>query len=154
MSVLLRTLLTWLLALAVPTQGFAASTMLFCGPAHHGSKAVLNATADEHAGHARSAAALMSVARSDHHRSSTQADKPATQDQTAIGGMLTSSKPRNSTGGKGSTCAACCTSAAISATALLVEVEPVSNDYAASPAEPPARLTTGGLERPPKHVLA
>lgn len=139
----------WLLALAIPTQGFAASTMFFCGPGHHGSTASLAVTAHVHTG-----VPPRSASGSDHHRFSTEADTPPAPRQTAVGGKLTSSKPRSSTGGKCSACAACCTSVAIGATALLVEVVPLVRDYAASPAEPPARLSTGGLERPPKHLLA
>ena len=36
MDVLIRTLLIWLLMLAIPAQGVAAAAMAFCGPKHHG----------------------------------------------------------------------------------------------------------------------
>lgn len=144
----------WLLALAIPTQGFAASTMLFCGPGHHGSTASLAATARVHASEAHTGVPPRSASRSDHHRFSTEVDTPPSPRQTAVGGKLTGSKPRSNVGGKCSACAACCTSVAIGATALLVEVVPLVRDYAASPAEPPTRLSTGGLERPPKYLVA
>jgi hypothetical protein len=32
----------WLLALAVPVQGFAAASMPGCGPSHHGTVPVLH----------------------------------------------------------------------------------------------------------------
>ncbi len=46
MSTLWRIALTWLLALALPVQGYAAQTMLLCGPAHHRSQA-----SEAHAAH-------------------------------------------------------------------------------------------------------
>lgn len=144
----------WLLALAIPTQGFAASTMFFCGPGHHGSTASLAVTAHVHASEVHTGVPSRSASGSDHHRYSPKAETPPTARPTAVGGKLTGSKPRGKVGGKCSACAACCTSVAIGATALLVEVVPLVRDYAASPAEPPARLSTGGLERPPKHLLA
>lgn len=39
MGLLLRIVLIWLVALAVPAHGMAAATMLHCGPAHHGAQA-------------------------------------------------------------------------------------------------------------------
>ena len=39
MGFLLRTVLIWLVALAVPAHGMAAATMLHCGPAHNGARA-------------------------------------------------------------------------------------------------------------------
>ena len=39
MDLLIRTLLIWLLMLAIPAQGVAAATMAFCGPKHHGGAA-------------------------------------------------------------------------------------------------------------------
>lgn len=45
----LRLLLAWLLLAAVPLQGFAGASMLFCGgvPSHHAQ----SASAHDHAGH-------------------------------------------------------------------------------------------------------
>ena len=39
MGQLLRTVLIWFVALAVPAQGMAAATMMHCGPTHHGAQA-------------------------------------------------------------------------------------------------------------------
>ncbi|TSA11437.1 MAG: hypothetical protein D4R79_09525 [Comamonadaceae bacterium] len=36
MRKLTGTILAWLLLLAIPLQGYAATAMLFCGPGHHG----------------------------------------------------------------------------------------------------------------------
>lgn len=81
-SGLLRTLLMWLLALAIPTQGFATSTMLFCDPVHHGGTASLTAAAHVQAiEEVDTGSGPSSASRSDHHRYSTEADTPPTARQ-------------------------------------------------------------------------
>ena len=72
---LIRTLLIWLLALAIPAQGAAASTMAFCGAGHHGGTAA--ATADDaaaghvHGGHLSVAALEDPQAASEHDIAAT-----------------------------------------------------------------------------------
>nr|WP_316639745.1 hypothetical protein [uncultured Roseateles sp.] len=54
MSKIWRIAVAWLLALALPVQGYAAQTMLLCGPAHHQQSA---AAAHDHAAHGHGDAA-------------------------------------------------------------------------------------------------
>jgi hypothetical protein len=51
MSRALRIALLWLVALALPVQGVAASTMMFCGPAHESSAAHDHASHHDHSAH-------------------------------------------------------------------------------------------------------
>jgi len=62
MGLLVRTLLIWLLVLAVPAQGAAAATMAFCGPNHHGGESTsthseTSSNASEHSHHGDAAPA-------------------------------------------------------------------------------------------------
>lgn len=52
MSRRLRFLLLWLIALALPVQGFAAATMLHCAPVHHGAAMPAADAASPHHDHA------------------------------------------------------------------------------------------------------
>ncbi|RZU03064.1 hypothetical protein [Rivibacter subsaxonicus] len=122
-----RILLSLLLALALPVQGHAARTMLWCGgmappttQAHrHDAQPSAPAVADEHAAH--------------HHGEAADA-KPA--------------------GGKCSVCAACCTGAALVQAPLLMPVVRVAPDYAPLTPRLHARVAIDGLERPPRSELA
>lgn len=44
----IRRFLLWLLMLAIPWQGMAASTMLLCEPSHHRQQAAAESTHDHH----------------------------------------------------------------------------------------------------------
>ena len=54
MSLFVRTLLIWLVVLAIPAQGAAAATMAFCGANHHSggsARAEVSATVSSHSHH-------------------------------------------------------------------------------------------------------
>lgn len=143
-------LLLWLLVLALPVQGFAASTMLFCGAGHQGMVAAA-AGGHDHASHMHSGRA-QNVAE----MAESPADEPAA-------GTASSSKDSVleavSTGhgkvvGKCSACASCCSVACLPA-ALIAFTAP-----APSRALPVVELTThvgfftDGPDRPPRLPLA
>lgn len=50
----LRFVLAWLIMLALPLQGFASATMVFCAGEHHGTSAAIQGT-HEHSSHDHSA---------------------------------------------------------------------------------------------------
>lgn len=127
MARLLRIVLTWMLALALPIQGVAASTMLSCGQAHH--QAALAAH-----GHA---------APSDGHHVHEQSAAP---DDGAAAGQ--------SAAGKCSVCANCCSVAAIAASVPSFDVVPVAPGFGVGSFQWRAGITGGGLERPPRILLA
>ena len=97
----LRIALTCLLALALPVQGYAASTMLSCGQAHH--HAVLAAPVHDHA------------AMGAHHHSAPadEADGGGGHEQSTASGIAQDAgaadlQASKAAGGKCSVCAACC----------------------------------------------
>ena len=144
MGLLVKTLLIWLLVLAVPAQGAAAATMAFCGPNHHGSgsaRAEVGAAVSKHSHHGdaesvyelRSGASVATAVADD---APTIAKVSQVATQTC------------------SVCASCCSLGAILTT---VPVVPVTNST-------PTVFTTvmptvdafaaDGPERPPRSVLA
>lgn len=137
-----RTLLIWLLAVALPAQGVMAATMVFCGPDHDDRAVAL--TSAHGAGPAHQPHA--SIADSDDAAAQAQ---PTASIETAAPDDLAQAGAQ-----KCSVCAVCCSTAAIHDTALaLPRVEPVAADFArlAPEVEP---FATGGPDRPPRHILA
>jgi hypothetical protein len=139
---MVRMLLIWLLAFALPAQGVIAATMVFCGPNHHDRAAVAAVGHDADATHQPHDLA----AHSHHEAADKQAmasDEPASPDETAPPGMQ-----------KCSVCASCCSAAAIYDTVpKLPALEPMAADFAAlAPAVEP--FAADGPDRPPRHLLA
>ncbi|MBT9501674.1 MAG: hypothetical protein IV092_10550 [Burkholderiaceae bacterium] len=131
MSKFWRIALAWLLAVALPIQGYAATTMLLCGPAHHQSSAT-----HDHAMHEHGDAAM--------GHDGTGAHGEATEASPTPGGDKAQT-------GKCSVCSSCCNAAAITASVVAPAV--VSPDL---PEVVPVliaeeRVIIGGLERPPRH---
>jgi hypothetical protein len=132
---MVRVLLTWLLALALPVQGVVAATMVLCGPNHHDRAAAAAVAHDADAAHEPH-----DVAAHSHHEAG---DETATPDKFAQSDIQ-----------KCSVCASCCSAAAIHDTIPKLPVfEPVAAEFAAlaSAIEP---FASGGPDRPPRHVLA
>ena len=142
---LIRTLLIWLLALAIPAQGAAASTMAFCGAGHHGGTAA--ATADDaaaghvHGGH-------LSVAALE----DPQADLHGLADDGV--GEPTEVKVGSADDHKCNVCGSCC------ATGALVSTDPALPVAASASTEFPSAQATvepyaaNGPDRPPRILLA
>jgi hypothetical protein len=134
MNRVLRAIVTCLLLVAVPLQGYAAGTMLFCGPStaasgapgHHGDG---SPAPDERAAH--------------HHEAA-----PAAADDATTPNL------HDVMHGKCSVCSSCCSAAAlpsalIAATAATPQAAPFPDFEHANPGHGPARL-----ERPPRPNLA
>ncbi|MFZ2650850.1 MAG: hypothetical protein WA210_12185 [Burkholderiaceae bacterium] len=143
-----RTLLIWLLVLAVPAQAAAAATMAFCGPNHHGG--------------ARAAlAAQVAAAAHAHHGSATQSphehDGAAAQpddDAAAAGSAATPGKFVQADAQKCSVCASCCSGAAILGTVVAVPALEVSPTQFIAVVPTVAAFSADGPERPPRVFLA
>ena len=133
MSPLVRLLLIWLLALALPAQGVAAATMQFCGPGHQPQ------------------AALLSAAVADHHRAMGHATAAVadTAAQPAAPGAL--AQPGKF---KCSARAACCMATALPAPPLMLPVVKPAVERAIVLASIYTGPYSAGLERPPKLSLA
>lgn len=138
MSRLLRIALTWCLALALPVQGYAASTMLGCGLAPNTAAPAAAAAAHVHADGA---------AAHHHDVTAAQAGSHAALDHDAatdVDAATTSC----------SVCAACCVTAAIASAMPVFDVAPLPVAFAVTAIERYHGVTTAGLERPPRTVLA
>jgi len=139
-----RTLLIWLLALALPAQGVMAATMVFCGPDHRDQASATVAAHDAGVAHD----AMHFNAQSDHAAQDSRAGEAAA-DETAAPDKFASSDMQ-----KCSVCASCCSAAAIHDTVPKLPVlEPVAADFAAlAPTIEP--FAADGPDRPPRHILA
>lgn len=93
MSAFTRYLLAWMLMLAIPVQGFAASAMLFCAPNHHNIVSAQLPMKVDDASHAST-----SQHPAHHHVATAQ---PQSQDDPSS----SSSKPVDA---KCSACSTCC----------------------------------------------
>ncbi len=123
------------LACALPLQGIAAVAMLHCAPAH--SRAALAMPAD-HAAHGHGA---------DH--------APAAAD---TGAHAQHAQPAEDGSGNGahacSACAQCSTGSALPSRAVALPVWPTAAQKPAAWPDAPAGIVPGGLERPPRSLLA
>lgn len=138
MSVVFRTLLALLLAVAIPMQGMAAAAMLHCGPSHHRSAVVQSSAHDdsahEHSGHQVEGA---SVEAAGNHGAG---DAP--------NGLGDASQA------KCSACANCCSYAAMpNAVSSLAEPRLEAVGFIASP-QSFVPVDLSGLKRPPRSILA
>jgi hypothetical protein len=121
----LRTVLTWLLVLALPVQGLAAQRMLFCAPAQHHvvqAQAQHDHSAHMHADHSKADAKPVAPAKASH--------------------------------GKCSACASCCGAMAIVSSPLVFGVNPPAPDYLPTALPSYSGHTPGRLDRPPRSTLA
>ena len=145
---ILRITLMWLLALAVPVQGFAAASMVGCGAGHqaggmqshsHGlglGQHEANAPqSHDHHGHAHGEAHV--AVHADMHMAGI--------DGAAHAGVSKASC---------SACASCCTAAALPATPMVFEVTDAPSVFVALAPQPVVSFVSGGLERPPRPFLA
>ncbi len=138
MGLLLRTLLVWMLVLAVPVQGAAAATMALCGPNHHGTVAAAQTTPPHHA-EAHTQGAADAHGSHDHHVAAAADDstQPAPADVHTC-----------------NVCASCCSVGALLQSHLtLPELEFAATVFAAvvTTVDPYA---AGGPDRPPRTSLA
>lgn len=148
MSLLIRTLLIWLLVLAVPAQGAAAATMAYCGPNHHGSEVATRALPSAAPAHAHHG----SEARTAHEHldAALQADADGSPSTRAAA----SAKSVQSDQHKCSACASCCSVGAILDTVLVVPA-PVAAPTLFSVVVPTVdAFAADGPDRPPRLVLA
>jgi hypothetical protein len=122
----LRTVLAWLLLLAIPMQAMAAASMLYCGPAAKAAMRLQQAAgAQQHKHHHGEGAAA------GHHESHAGHHTAAPADSKAADGSLPDSSH------KCGVCAACCHSIAI---AQMPQVIAVSTAPQAIRDEPPAPM--------------
>jgi len=168
---LVRTVLIWLLVLALPAQGAAAATMAFCSPNHHsaGSTAVSrqiaavdpglatqqhahpHAVAGDLASHTHRHAVPQGVADSDPVVSGVHS--AAGSDLVGSAGDLSATKLAHADHHKCSACASCCSAAVIGSTVLNVPAPGVTPTVFISVVPTVERFSSDGPDRPPRVLL-
>ena len=142
-----RTLLIWLLVLAIPAQGAAAATMAFCGPNHHGEEAI-EVQWVEPAEYEHLDSGAMTI--HGHHDVTAQVD----QASSAPEGFAVTGKLSNPDTHKCGACASCCSIGAILNSVRAVPA-PVFTPTLFSTVVPCVdTFAADGPDRPPRIVLA
>ena len=153
MRTLVRTLFIWLLVLALPMQGAAAASMVFCGPNHHGggaARVAQGSTASDHArhGHAGSGHGF--------HMGAAGVEGVAGAAAAFVGDHAPAGDEKSiqATVQKCSACASCCATGAILATVPLVPASDPAPTVFATVAPAVEAFATDGPDRPPRDAVA
>ena len=133
MNAVVRVLLMWLLAVALPVQGVTAATMQFCGPGHHPQTQQVQA-----AGHVHGAA----HDEADGHHAGSASKAAAASDPAQHGQQ------------KCSACAACCAGSALPPAAIVLPVVKPAIERVTVVPSAYVGPDVAGLEKPPRSNLA
>ena len=144
----LRVSLMWLIALAVPLQGYAAAAMFACGPGHHGGTGV-SQVAPPH-GHEMHAddhpeAAAAEWSDTDHHGGGASPDRSEPPEAQGAGHKVSKTKC--------APCASCCVVAALPAAVMRFEPVPLVDSFVPLAQIGASSFLADGLERPPRLPL-
>ena len=156
MHLLTRTVLAWLLMLAIPMQGFAATAMLFCAPSHH--SVVSTSSASQVAAPTLQASAHhdAGMQQSAHHE--YESDVSSSSTSAASDSLdLTKTAPLKIgklADGKCSACATCCTGSALVGTVLMNSVAMTGSDSIPFALESFVSYVPEGSDPPPRSILA
>lgn len=148
MGLLIRTLLVWLLVLAVPAQGAAAATMAFCGPNHHGGSAATTAQQPGPAEHSNHDGDGQSTPG--HHEMAALADEA----DSALASPATASQGSHVVKQKCSACASCCSLGAMLSPPLAVPAPAVTPTEFSAVVPTVSAFAADGPDRPPRIVHA
>lgn len=154
MSRIVRAFLVWVMVIAMPVQGMAASAMLFCGPSHErmmqGLVLEVPAAASGHVHDHEHGGPAADHGVQAHSDSNGPAASQAPQNADAVG-------PQGFVPHQGkfscSACAACCSVLAIPAPFALPEAPSPVHPLHMAPVAPVASHQPDGLDRPPRTVL-
>lgn len=144
MSRVLRTVLLWMLALAIPASGFAASAPPWCG-----------AAAEQAARHDVAGLAMHGRADALWHEHARNGDTPASAGSDAAE-VATAGAPASANAAPAvscHTCAAHCSAAAIAARFASFEPNAPSHHYGPTVLASTLDVAHDGLERPPRTAL-
>jgi hypothetical protein len=146
MSRILKIVIIWLLAFALPMQGFASSAMLDCGAAHQ--HLMPGSTS-----HAEGSASLNQQQQIHHHEqvSSNQDHAASHASADTASGTSSTDDAHHHGATKCSACTSCCLSSAISAPVMPEPATPLPSGLETSfqPDQQFAAYFPEGLERPP-----
>ena len=135
MTFLVRTILIWVLVLAVPAQGATAAIMAFCGPSHHDGGAAVHAPQGAPA------------ERGEGARHSDDATANVASAASTVKGVAP--KPK-----KCSACASCCLIGAFSSTVLAVPAPEIAPTVFRAVAPTVDAFAADAPDRPPRIGLA
>lgn len=151
-----RILFVWLLMLAIPLQGFAATAMIFCTPSHHsttnvvvGKVASATLEATEHAAHHHA-----NGAHSSHHEDKSSAYASSNNSDDTTIKTNTPLKIEKHGDSKCSACAACCASSAIVCSTLVNPVATTGSEPIPFTLESFFSYVPEGSDPPPRPILA
>jgi hypothetical protein len=145
MDLLIRTLLIWLLVLAIPAQGVAAATMAFCGPTHHGGVTAAKGDLAATAGHVHGGL----EGKVAHEHPSAGTDAPSADELEAS----TTAKIGSADQHKCNVCGACCsTGALMSSVPTLLAADAASTVFSTVVATVDP-FAADGPDRPPRSLL-
>ena len=162
MGQLLRTVLIWLVALAVPAQGMAAATMMHCGAGHHLAQAAQakaqplpdapQAAHVEHTGHGHTSPVASELGSAG--ESGTNATSPDATDTAQADKAADPVKVAKATSHKCSACASCCAGLALPSTAVMPPATDPAREVTALSPSWAASVVIDGPERPPRILRA
>lgn len=140
-----RSLLIWLMVLAVPVQAIAASGMQHCGPAHQSMQAGLTASsANEHD-------QAQDGAPHEHAQAVTDSDDQQTGDEVSDATLKAGALGDDYTC---SACANCCSAVGLPSAVVRTPEPPIAARASALSASALLSFVPGGLDRPPRAILA
>ena len=141
-----RSLLIWLMVLAVPVQAIAASGMQHCGPGHQMMQAGLTAasSADEHE-------QAQDGAPHEHPQAATVPADQQTADDVSDTTLKAGALGNDYTC---SACANCCSAVGLPSTVVRLPEPPIAAHASALSASALLSFVPGGLDRPPRTFLA
>ena len=153
-----RAILVWVMVIAMPLQGVAASAMVLCGPLHDGAGRAHGAHGVQAPAHGSSPVerhVRTHAADEAHTHAQHSAGDPAHADPEATADVDTAADFAPHHGKHGcSVCASCCIALALPASFVLPGVAGPAHAVHASLDAPVASPPLSGLDRPPRTDLA
>ena len=139
----IRIAVLWILAAAIPAQGFAAVTVHRCAASHQRSAAQSAFVHADSVAHAHAS----------HHHAGATASDPHDGDGS-VKAVKAKDSAQSLSKGSCSLCATCCTAAALPATIVAFDATAFVEPLSAAVVSSVAVFLTDGPERPPRFLLA
>lgn len=150
MAGLFRTVVIWLLALALPAQGMAAATMALCDPNHH-RLAIVSPSVEP--GPVESGRPAPCHPREHGVVGAAAGAEPSAQAQELPAGEVPAATWVQADPHQCSACAACCSAAAIGNDVVVLPAAAASSTPVTSLVPGVERFASGGPDRPPRPLF-
>ena len=151
MSILTRTILAWLLMLAIAVQGFAATAMLSCAPSHHGNNRIVSSVDTPSLTRSDSVSHHHAQAKQTTNHPNASAVSPGSDDAGDHHGLIKLSpiKIGKVADGKCSPCSMCCIDFALTSTSSGHAVAKTASKQISFAMESFASYAPKGFDPPP-----